>query len=396
MGVVLNLVGVAVLIAFLWLISADRKAIEWKLVAKGLIAQLVLALIVVKTPVGIYVIEKIGEGINLFLDQGRAGLTFVFGNLMNAGDYGFIFILHALGNIIFVAAFVSILNYLGVLPYIIKAIGKLVGKVMGTPAIDNFISVANVFMGSESVLLIGGYLKYLSKPSLMVVVVSTIASMSSAILAGYVAIGAKIEYLLIAASLIPFGSLVVAHLVFPSREHVDAIDTIEIDRKQSGSNILDAMGNGASDGMKLVLAISATLIAMISLVSLIDLVLSPLSISLREIMGYIFYPIAFLLGLDQSATVLAAQILGEKLVINEFIAFDTMINAAGQLTTHDLMVLTVTVAGFSNLGTMAQIISVIGTLCPEQKATVAQLVLRGLAAAFSLNLINGMLVGIFA
>jgi CNT family concentrative nucleoside transporter len=395
MSIILNLLGIALVIGIAVACSYDRKRINWKMIGKALLAQFILAIIVIKVPAGVWVIEEISNLVTAIVGFGRTGLEFVFGSFMDIPKTGFVFIVHVLSNIIFVGALVSILTYLGILGFVVRHLGAALGKIIGTSRVESFICVANMFLGqTESPLLIAKYLKNLTNSEILMILVAGMGSMSVSILGGYSAMGVPMQLLILASSLVPFGSIVMGKIILPEKEEGDLVSKVDVDRHSAGSNIVEAMSNGAFDGWMVVMAIASSLVAINGMVALIDGGLSFAGLELKQIFGWIFYPVAFLMGLDASFTDVAGQILGCKLILNEFVAYDMLMPMMDSLDYRAQAVMCITIGGFANVGSMAVCVSTYGSLCPERKSDVAQLIVRALAGAFALNIMNGMIVGI--
>lgn len=395
MSIILNLLGIALVIGIAVACSYDRKRINWKMIGKALLAQFILAIIVIKVPAGVWVIEEISNLVTAIVGFGRTGLEFVFGSFMDIPKTGFVFIVHVLSNIIFVGALVSILTYLGILGFVVRHLGAALGKIIGTSRVESFICVANMFLGqTESPLLIAKYLKNLTNSEILMILVAGMGSMSVSILGGYSAMGVPMQLLILASSLVPFGSIVMGKIILPEKEEGDLVSKVDVDRHSAGSNIVEAMSNGAFDGWMVVMAIASSLVAINGMVALIDGGLSFAGLELKQIFGWIFYPVAFLMGLDASFTDVAGQILGCKLILNEFVAYDMLMPMMDTLDYRAQAVMCITIGGFANVGSMAVCVSTYGSLCPERKSDVAQLIVRALAGAFALNIMNGMIVGI--
>lgn len=394
MAAILNLLGMALIIGVMFLCSNGKKQIKWKMIVKALIAQFILCIIFIKVPTGIWIIEKISDAFTIVLSYGRNGLSFVFGPLMDIEKSGFIFLFQVLTNLIFFGALVSVLSYLGILGLIIKVIGSAVGKFVGTTRIESFITVANMFLGqTESPLLVAKYLENMTKSEIFVVVVAGMGSMSVSILGGYNALGIPMQFLILACTLVPFGSIIMAKVIYPEQEEVAITSKLEIDRKVAGCNVIDALGNGAMDGIKLVSAIAASLVAIVAVVALINGILSPTGVTIEKIFSWIFYPISFFMGLNGEYTDFGAQLLGSKLVLNEFVAFSDLAPALSGMDYRTQAVLCIAIAGFANIGSMAVCVASIGSLFPPKKTILAQIIVRALVAAFALNLFNAFLVG---
>ncbi len=394
MAAILNLLGMALIIGIMFLFSNGKKQIKWKMIIKALIAQFILCIIFIKVPTGIWVIEKISDAFTMVLGYGRNGLAFVFGPLIDIEKSGFIFLFQVLTNLIFFGALVSVLSYLGILGLIIKIIGTAVGKLVGTTRVESFITVANMFLGqTESPLLVAKYLESMTKSEIFVVVVAGMGSMSVSILGGYNALGIPMQFLILACTLIPFGSIIMSKIMYPEQEEVAITSKLEIDRKVSGCNVIDALGNGAMDGIKIVAAIAASLVAIVAVVSLINGILSPTGLTIEKIFSWIFYPISYFMGLNGEYTDFGAQLLGSKLVLNEFVAFSDLAPALQSMDYRTQAVLCISIAGFANIGSMAVCVASIGSLFPPKKEILAQIIVRALVAAFALNLFNAFLVG---
>ena len=395
MGIILNLLGIALVIGIAYAVSYDRKKINWKMIGKALLAQFILAIIVIKVPAGVWVIEEISNLVTAIVGFGKAGLEFVFGSFMDIPKTGFVFIIHVLSNIIFIGALVSVLTYLGILGFVIKHLGAALGKVIGTSRVESFICVANMFLGqTESPLLIAKYLKNLTNSEILMILIAGMGSMSVSILGGYNAMGVPMQLLILASSLVPFGSIVLGKIILPEKEENESVNKVDVDRHSAGSNVIEAMSNGALDRWMVVMAIAYSLVAINGMVALIDGGLSFAGLELKQIFGWIFYPVAFLMGLDASFTDVAGQILGCKLILNEFVAYDMLMPLMDTLDYRAQAVMCITIGGFANVGSMAVCVSALGSLCPERKPDVAKLIVRALAGAFALNIMNGMIVGI--
>mgnify|MGYP000116883177 CR=1 FL=1 len=326
MKVFLNLLGIVVVIGLIFLISWDRKNIRWKAVGKAIIAQFVIAILLVKVPVGKMVVSAISDGVTAVINCGQNGLSFVFGSLADSSaPTGSIFIVQTLGNIIFVSALVSLLYYLGVLGFVVKWIGKAVGKLMGTTEVESFVAVANMFLGqTDSPILVSKYIGNLTDSEILVILVSGMGSMSVSILGGYHALGIPMEYLLIASALVPVGSILVAKMLLPQTEPVQSITDVKMDNKGNNANVIDAIAEGAGTGMQMVIAIAASLVGIIGIVAVINMILGFAGISLEQIFSYVFAPFGFLMGLDTNQVLMEGAFLGNKLIVNEFVAFQDL------------------------------------------------------------------------
>ncbi|MCI8826282.1 MAG: NupC/NupG family nucleoside CNT transporter [Lachnospiraceae bacterium] len=393
MKFVLNLFGIAVILAICWLISWDRKNIKWKIVLKALIAEVIIAFLIVKIPAGQKVITVLSNGLTAVINCGNEGLSFVFGDLFK-GELS-IFIIQSLGNIIFVSALVGALYYLGVIGFIVKWIGKAVGKLMGTTEVESFVAVANMFLGhTDSPILVSKYLKDLTDSEIFVILVSGMGSMSASILGGYHALGIPMEYLLIASAMVPIGSIMISKMISPQTEEVKSITDVKMDNKGNNSNVIDALSEGASTGMQMVISIGASIVGFVGIVALINLFLGFFHITLSDIFSYIFAPFGFLLGLDTKDILMEGSLLGNKLILNEFVAFQDLGANLSNLDARTGMICAISLCGFANLSSMGMCIGGIGVLCPEKRGTISRLVFKSMISGVFVSIMSALIVSI--
>ena len=395
MKAILNLLGIVVVIGILWLISWKRKDVSFKMLLKGMIAQFIIALILVKIPAGRMVVSKISDAVTGVINCGSNGLSFVFGSLADStAPTGMIFAIQVLGNIVFLSALVSLLYYIGVLNFVVKWIGKAVGWIMGSSEVESFVAVANMFLGqTDSPILISKYLGKMTDSEIMVVLVSGMGSMSVSILCVYTALGIPMEYLLIASALVPIGSIMVSKIIFPQTEEIHEVGDIKMDNKGNNANVIEAVSEGAVTGMQMALSMGASLIAMVALVALINKGLGVFGISLEQIFSYVFAPFGALMGLDPSEILLEGNLLGSKLVINEFVAFEQLGKIISSMDPRTAIMATISLCGFANFSSLGICVSGIGILCPEKKSTLARLVFRAMIGGVAVSLLSAMTVG---
>ena len=396
MKIFISIFGIIVVLGFMYLLSSNRKEIPYKTVIKSLGIQFVIAFLLVKFPLGRLIVQKISDVVTGVLNCGREGLLFVFGSLADGGaPTGFVFGIQTLGNIIFVSALVGALYYLGVIGFIVKIIGKAVGKVLGTSQVESFVAVANMFLGqTESPILVSKYLGKMTKSEIVVVLVSGMGSMSATIIGGYTALGIPMENLLIASALVPMGSMAIAKILTPEVEKGENLDNLSIDNKGDNANILSAISEGAINGMNTALAIGASLIAILGLVAIVNMFLGYFGLSLEQIFSYVFAPLGFLMGLEGSEVLTAGQLLGSKLVLNEFVAFQSLGEIINSLSERTGLILSISLAGFANVSSIGVCISGIAALCPEKRNILAKLAFKSMLGGFAVSVLSGMIVGI--
>ncbi|HFZ9582596.1 TPA: NupC/NupG family nucleoside CNT transporter [Streptococcus agalactiae] len=396
MQFIYSIIGILLVLGIVYAISFNRKSVSLSLIGKALIVQFIIALILVRIPLGQQVVSVVSTGVTKVINCGQAGLNFVFGSLADSGaKTGFIFAIQTLGNIVFLSALVSLLYYVGILGFVVKWIGKGVGKIMKSSEVESFVAVANMFLGqTDSPILVSKYLGRMTDSEIMVVLVSGMGSMSVSILGGYIALGIPMEYLLIASTMVPIGSILIAKILLPQTEPVQKIDDIKMDNKGNNANVIDAISEGASTGAQMAFSIGASLIAFVGLVSLINMMLSGLGIRLEQIFSYVFAPFGFLMGFDHKNILLEGNLLGSKLILNEFVSFQQLGHLIKSLDYRTALVATISLCGFANLSSLGICVSGIAVLCPEKRGTLARLVFRAMIGGIAVSMLSAFIVGI--
>ena len=395
MKLLLNFIGIIVILGLIFLLSWDRKNIQWKTVLRAVVIQFVIALLLVKIPIGKTIVSVLSDGVTAIINCGQEGLSFVFGSLADSASLGSIFIVQTLGNIIFVSALVSLLYYIGVLGFVVKWIGKGVGKLMGTTEVESFVAVANMFLGqTDSPILVSKYIRSLTDSEIFVILVSGMGSMSVSILGGYHALGIPMDYLLIASAMVPVGSILVAKMILPQTETAQSISDVKMDNKGNNANVIDAIAEGASTGMQMVISIAASLVGIIGIVAVVNMFLGFAGIRLEQIFSYVFAPFGFLMGLDGGNVLMEGSLLGNKLVVNEFVAFQDLGAILDTLDARTGMICAISLCGFANLSSLGICVSGIAVLCPEKKSTLSRLVFRAMLGGIFVSMLSAMIVGI--
>ena len=398
MTVLLNIVGIVVLLSALYLFSSNKKLVDKKMILKALVLQFIIAFLLVKFPLGQVMIEKVSDVVTNILSYGQEGLAFVFGSLADGGaPTGVIFGIQTLGNIIFISALVAALYYLGVIGAIVKVIGGIIGKILGTSKVESFVATANMFLGqTESPILVSKYLKNMTESEIMLVLVSGMGSMSATVLMGYSGMGIPMKYLLIGGALVPLGSIIVSKLMLPENKELklNESEEVKIDNKGDNPNLISAISQGANDGVNMVIGIGASLIAILSLVALFNGILGIFGLSLEKIFSVLFAPIGYLMGLNADNANLAGQLLGSKLVLNEFVAFGQLGEVIQTLDPRTALILSVSLCGFANIGSIGICISGISVFCPEKRNQLAKLAFRGMIGGFVVSLLSALIVGL--
>lgn len=391
MSRVITVLGIIVMLGILFLLSDNKKAINKRTVGVALAAQLVLALFLIKVPVGSWIIEQLAAGVTKLFSFANEGLSFVFGDLFGRGY----FFIDVLGVIIFLSALTGILGYLGVVGWVVKIIGGAVGKLLGTEKAESFVAVANMLLGqTEAPFLVAKYLPDMTKSELMTVLVAGMGSMSASILVGYNLLGIPMKWLLITTALVPFGSLLVAKILTPETE-VSKVTDVTLDRKGSNTSLFSAMAEGINNGLQMVLGIGASLIAGISIVALLNSILGLVGTSFTGVLGYIFMPIGWLMGLSGTEAMLAGQLLGTKLSVNEFVAYADFAPMMSELSERAIAMISVAVGSFGAFSSIAICVTGLSVFAPTRKNDLSKLALRGMFGGFIVPILSAMFIGLF-
>lgn len=390
----ISLLGILVLVFVLYLFSTNKKKINKKMIGKALIIQIIFAFLVVKFPVGQWIMEKFSAIVSTVINYGYEGLNFVFGGLSNQNaPTGMIFGIQTLGIIIFVSALASALNYLGVIGWIVEKLGKIIEKFFGVSRAESFVVCANMFLGqTDAPILVKNVLPRMNKSELLLVLISGMGSISATILIGYAGLGIPMKYLLIACLLVPLSSIVVSKLLIPQTEEVYKGD-VKADLKGDSENLLSAINDGAMSGMNMAMAIGASLIAIISIVALLNGVLGIFGLSLQGILSVVFSPIAFLMGVPFNHIMDASSLLGSKMALNEFVAYGQLGQIIGSLSPREGLMLAVALCGFANVSSIGICIGGISILAPSKKNDISKLAVKGMIGGFLVSVLSAMIIG---
>ena len=411
-----SLFGMVVILAIAWALSTDRKAIRGRTVAWGLGLQLVLALFVLKTPIGQEVFSWVGAKITRVLNLSYVGSDFVFGPLgiqgggqlpVKVGDLtgtaaqGFIFAFQILSTIIFVAAMFAILYHLGVMQVIVRAVAKLMTRLMGASGAESLNVAASIFMGqTEAPLTIRPFLNKMTQSELMCVMTAGMAHVSGSIMAAYIAFGVEAKHLLAAVIMTAPGTILLAKMLVPETGTPETAGTVKLDDQRVDANVLGAAARGTSDGLHLALNVAAMLISFMSLVALVNLLLGKLGglvglpLSLEAILGYAFMPMALVMGVPWKDAFAIGDLLGTRMVLNELIAYSRLGALKATLDPRTFTIATYALCGFANFSSIGIQIGGIGALAPERRGDLARLGLRALLAGTFANFLTACIAGV--
>lgn len=398
MAILNSIIGILFIFAVAYLLSNNKKRIKWRTIIIGFLIQFGFALSVLKWSVGKYVLSKVALGVQSVIDYAQEGISFVFGSLANDGS---IFFVNVLCVIIFISAVVSILYYLGIMQFVIRVIGGALSRLLGTSQLETISSSANIFLGqTEAPLLIKPYVSKLTESELFAVMVGGLASVSGSILVGYSMLGIPIEYLISAAFMAAPAGLIIAKILCPETEHDKVQNEVEM-IKDNSANVVDAASKGAIDGLGLVLNIAAIILAFVAVIALINGLIGWIGgwfgvsdLSLQGILGWIFSPVAAIIGVPWGEAVTAGSLIGQKLILNEFVAFSNMAPLLPELSAKTTAIVTFALCGFANISSIAILIGGIGGMAPNRKADIARLGWKAVLGGTLANLLSATIAGL--
>jgi concentrative nucleoside transporter, CNT family len=406
MQILMSLGGMALIIAVAILLSSNRRAIRPRVVLAAFALQAGLAALVLYSPVGNRVLQGAAAGVSNLLGYANEGTKFLFGKLAT-DPLGQNFAIQALPVIIFFAAFISILYYLGIMQHVIRWIGGGLQKITGISKVESLCAASNIFVGqSESPLVIRPYLAGLNPAQLFCVMTVGMAGVAGTILAAYASMGIRIDYLIAAAFMSAPGGILMAKLIMPDDPNTPVVDdndysTPPHDDEEKPANVIMAAAQGAQTGVKLAVAVGAMVLAFVALVALANGILGGIgglfgypTLSFQGLLGQVFAPIMYLLGVPWNEAQQAGGLFGTKIVLNEFVAFIDL-GALKTLSAPTVGIVTFALCGFANFSSIAIQMAVTGSLAPNQKPMIAKLGLKALAAGSLANLMSAALAGLF-
>ena len=399
----IGLAGIATLLGIAVLFSTSRRHINLRVVGAAFALQAAIAGLVLYVDAGRKAIDWISGGVLAVIGYSQAGINFLFGPLANTEVIGFSFAINVLPIVIFFSALMSVMYHLRIMEYLVRIVGGFLHRVIGTGTIESMNAAANIFVGqTEAPLVVKPYLRGLTEPQLFAVMCSGVASIAGTVLAGYVGLGARIEYLLAASFMAAPGGLLMAKLLMPD---TDATPPSEHEKlKIEGSihaNVIMAAGNGASDGLRLAVNIGAMLVAFVGLIALFNGVVGGLfglvgieGITLQWILGKVFQPLMWLLSVPWHEAEVAGALFGQKVILNEFVAFLDFANYVESLSPRSVAIITFSLCGFANLSSIAILLGGLGVLVPEKRDLIGRYGLRAVLAGSLSNLMSAALAGL--
>ncbi|EOX1765021.1 NupC/NupG family nucleoside CNT transporter [Vibrio cholerae] len=399
MAILFGIIGVTVLILCAYLLSESRSAINWKTISRSLLLQIGFAALVLYFPLGQTALSSLSNGVSGLLGFADVGIRFLFGDL---ADTGFIFAVRVLPIIIFFSALISALYYLGVMQKVIALIGGGIQRFLGTSKAESLVATGNIFLSQgESPLLVRPFLANMTRSELFAVMAGGMASVAGSVLGGYAGLGVELKYLIAASFMAAPGSLMMAKIIVPERGVPIDQSQVELDKAQD-SNLIDALASGAMNGMKVAVAVGTMLIAFVSVIAMVNTGLENLGylvgfsgITLQAMFGYLFAPLAWVIGIPSHEVLAAGSYIGQKVVMNEFVAFIDFVEHKALLSEHSQVIITFALCGFANIGSIAIQLGSIGVIAPERRSEVANLGIKAVIAGTLANLMSACLAGIF-
>ncbi|MEQ8313154.1 MAG: NupC/NupG family nucleoside CNT transporter [Gammaproteobacteria bacterium] len=402
MDSLVSLLGIVTLFGIAYGLSARRAHVNWRTVGFALLLQFTLGGIALYLPPGVAILNAISTGVSSVLNNAQDGIDFVFGPI-GAFEVGFIFAFHVLPVIVFFSSLVSVLYYLGIMGWLIRVIGGGLRKLLKTSKAESMSATANIFVGqTEAPLVVRPYIATMTRSELFAIMVGGMSTVAGSVLAGYVLLGVEIQYLLAASFMAAPGGFLMAKLLLPEAEKIENEDEeIELNFEKH-VNVIDAAASGASSGMTLALNVGAMVLAFVGLIALLNTLLGWLGgfigfdqLSLQLILGYLFQPLAFIVGIPWEETRLAGSLIGQKLVFNEFVAFVEFTDQMSEMSGRAQAIVTFALCGFANFSSIGIVLGGVGMMAPNRRGDIAELGLRAVFAGFMANLMSAAIAGFF-
>lgn len=411
MAYIAALIGVVLFIAIAYVFSSNRKAINWRTILWAFGLQVVFGVLILKTSAGVAVFDYLNDAILKVLDFQKAGAEMVFGGLASQEKFGYIFAFQVIPTIVFFSALMSLLYYLGIMQKVVYVFALVLGKLCKLSGAESLSAAANIFVGqTEAPLLIKPYVEKMTKSELMCVMTGGMATVAGGVLAAYIimlkdTVPGIAGHLMAASVMGAPAGVMFAKLLVPETEKPVTLGVAKIDYKDPSANVLDAISNGTSTGLQLALNVAAMLIAFTALIALCSGIVEWVTgwflakaLTIEQIFGYVFSPIAWLMGVPPNEMVLAGQLVGEKTVLNEFVAyanFSSILNAGTiEMSLRTKVILSYSLCGFANFSSIGIQIGGIGAIAPSRRADLSRLGFRALLAGLLASCLRGIIAGI--
>ena len=413
MDSLMSIIGIVVLLAIAFLLSNNRKAISLRTVGGAFLIQIGIGALVLYSELGRQALLGAAEAVNKVIAYGNEGISFLFGGLVSDkmfelfGGGGFIFAFRVLPAIVFFASLISVLYYLGIMQWVIRLIGGFLQKILGTSKTESMSAAANIFVGqTEAPLIVRPYIATMTQSELFAIMCGGLASVAGSVMIGYAQMGVQLPYLIAASFMAAPGGLLFAKILFPQTEKTnDELKANDVDEKPS--NVLDAAAMGASSGMQLAMNVGAMLLAFIALIALLNGIIGGVGgwfgygeLNLQTILGWVFRPLAWVIGVPWNEAEIAGAMIGEKLVLNEFVAYVDFVKylspeSSVVLAEKTKAIITFALCGFANFSSIAILIGGLGTMAPNRRKDIARLGIKAVIAGSLSNLMSAAIAGLF-
>jgi CNT family concentrative nucleoside transporter len=404
MTTIMSLVGIVTLLALALLLSSNRRHLNYRTLGTAFALQVSIAALILYVPRGDVVLNGLVQAVQNVIDYANVGIRFLFGPLAERKTGVLIFAIHVLPVIVFFASLMATLYYLGIMQKVVSFLGGLIHRLIGTSRTESMSAVANIFMGhTEAPLVVRPYLALTTNSELFAIMTVGMATIAGAVMAGFAAMGVSLKYLITASFMGAPGGLLMAKIMEPETDYRDPqLGRVQYSDEAKPVNIFEAAANGARDGLMLALNIGAMLLAFIALIALVNGMIEGIGglfglegLTFQQILGYLLAPLAFLLGVPWSEAVAAGSLIGQKFVVNEFVAYVNFVDVRTQLSNHTQVFLTFALCGFANLSSIAMMLGGLGSLVPERRHDIARMGLKAVVAGTFASLMSAELAGLF-
>ena len=403
----IGFIGIAVIFILAFALSNNRKAINYRTIGVGLLLQVLLAIFILKTPLGKTVFATLGKMVQKLLQFSDKGAEFIFGPLARDGQMqevfgqNFIFFFRVMPTIIFIAVLVKIFYHIGVLQWIIKQIAKGMHYLMHVSGSEALSNISSAFVGQvEAQLMIGPYVKGMTNSELLASMTGSMACIAGGVMATYIQMGIDASSLLAASIMAAPGALVISKIVWPETEVSETAGTVKLEVKKENANLLDAISQGASEGLGVALNVVAMLLGFLALIYLFDFILGSvgglmgLKLSLETLLGYVFSGFAYIMGVPSQDVQAVGGLMGTKLVVNEFVGYLHLKDIAATLQPASVVIATFALCGFANFSSIAIQVGGIGKMAPSRRQDLAKLGVKALICGTLANYLSATIAGI--
>ncbi|WP_434400356.1 NupC/NupG family nucleoside CNT transporter [Planococcus sp. 11815] len=402
MNLLWGIFGIIVVLGIAFLFSDGKKSIKPRTILGGLAIQITFAFMVLEWELGRQALLGLSQGVQNIINYAGEGIAFVFGPAADTEGFGFVFAFQVLTIIIFFSSLISVLYYLNIMQWIIRLLGGALSKLLGTSKAESISAAANIFVGqTEAPLVVRPFLPNMSKSELFAVMTGGLASVAGSTLAGYALLGVPLEYLLAASFMAAPAGLIMAKIMIPEQEEIEEKEFV-MEKDDRSVNVVDAAARGASDGLQLALNVGAMLLAFIALIALANGVLGGIggwfgaeNITIQGILGFIFAPLAFAIGVPWEEAVQAGSYIGQKLVLNEFVAYTAFAPEIANLSPKTVIIVSFALCGFANFSSLAILLGGLGAMAPSRRPEIARLGMRAIAAGMLASLLSAAIAGMF-